>query len=296
MSAMDEPPTPALEHLTLQIVPGKVLQVNPKDVLEVLRVINVPGFTLELAVKCMSTVAKEDEMQHQWVKLGEELKEAFGNDKVKFKAHDDDIQNLIKLALPQRKRDLLSGAIAVPPKVKGVEDSHLNAKNREDRRKAQSFVANTWARVVKYAFPPAPFLGTSADRKRKGAFRHASPLSPLPCLTRPPSPPPSPFLHALPPLQLTGSPRRWSSWPRAAAAAAPMMMTLPARAVPPTPSAACPWSLASLAARRRTRRKTLPLPWVAPRLAVLLVALLLLAVPLRLPPARPPSRSWQSCT
>ena len=97
---MDEPPTPALEHLTLQIAPGKTLQVDPKQVNEVLRVINVPGFTLELAVKCMTTVAKEDEMQHQWVKLGEELKAAFGGDKVKFKAHDDDIQRLIKWSLP----------------------------------------------------------------------------------------------------------------------------------------------------------------------------------------------------
>jgi len=38
--------------------------MNPKDVYEVLlRVINVPGFTLELALKCMVTVAVEEEMQ-----------------------------------------------------------------------------------------------------------------------------------------------------------------------------------------------------------------------------------------
>ena len=135
---MDEPP--ALEHLTLQIAPGKTLQVNPQDVNEVLRVINVPGFTLELAVQCMTMVATEDELQNQWVKLGEKLRAAFNGDKVKFKAHDDDIQNLIKLSLPQRKRDLLSGAIAVPPKIKGLDDSQLVARNREDKRKAMTFV------------------------------------------------------------------------------------------------------------------------------------------------------------
>ena len=175
----------------IQIAPGKVLVVDPQDVQYLLRRINVPGFTLELALTTMTLVAKQEELQNQWVKLGEALKEAFGGDKVKFKAHDDDIQNLIKLAMPQRKRDLLSGAIEIPQKVKGVEDSPLNARNREDRRKAMSFVNNVHARLLKYAFPPEPFLGTSADRKRKGSFRPRvpSPFSALTSLT------PLPFLQ-----------------------------------------------------------------------------------------------------
>jgi hypothetical protein len=181
----------------IQIGPGKILDVYNEDLLPIVASVNtgmtktkgapVSGFTRDLAVEIMTLARRDEERQTSWVSLGAKLRDAFADDKALLMAHSDAIQRLIIFSMSDRKRQLLTGDISIPEKVRGVEDTPMVAKDREDKKKAQSFVANTWARVVKYAFPPPPVTGNAADRKRKGTF---CPLPPPP--TRPYLPPPSP--------------------------------------------------------------------------------------------------------
>ena len=95
------------------------------------------------------------------MEFGVRLKAAINDDKQLFNEHDDNIQNLVKLALPQRKRDRLSGAIVVPQKDQRASTSPPWLPRGPGERTGAAIWRPSHARghfCIKTFFTSAPFL------------------------------------------------------------------------------------------------------------------------------------------